>query len=140
MGTLEKLSHVEPWEFAMMMAFGACSLLVGVGLSGMNTRFLGHNFSCFLVYVWARTYEGQEVKVLEFFDLPAELLPWFFAAQTYLLEGEIPTHDLLGIAIGHLYTVCRQRGILDAPQLLVNAFKSNPKLMAKYESMADEFG
>ena len=59
MGTLEKLSHTEPWEFLVMMAFGAGSLLLGVGLGGMNSRFLGHNLSCFLVYIWARTYEGS---------------------------------------------------------------------------------
>ena len=75
MGTLEKLSHTEPWEFLVMMAFGAGSLLLGVGLGGMNSRFLGHNLSCFLVYIWARTYEGQEVAVMEFFTIRAELLP-----------------------------------------------------------------
>ncbi|KAH8053824.1 hypothetical protein JL722_9304 [Aureococcus anophagefferens] len=140
MGTLEKLSHTEPWEFLVMMAFGAGSLLLGVGLGGMKTHFLGHNLSCFLVYIWARTYEGQEVSVMEFFNIKAELLPWFFAAQTYLLEHELPIHDLLGIAIGHLYTVARQRKILGAPKPLQDLFTSNPALMARYEAMADEFG
>ena len=140
MGTLEKLSHTEPWEFLVMMAFGAGSLLLGVGLGGMKTHFLGHNLSCFLVYIWARTYEGQEVSVMEFFNIKAELLPWFFAAQTYLLEHEFPLHDLLGIAIGHLYTVARQRKILGAPKPLQDLFTSNPALMARYEAMAEEFG
>ena len=139
MGTLEKLQHTEPWEFLVMMAFGAASLLAGVSLGGLNARFLGHNLSCFLVYIWARTYEGQEVAVLEFFNIKAELLPWFFAAQTYLLEHELPIHDLLGIAIGHLYTVARQRKALRAPKLLRDLFTSRPGLMAKYEAMADEF-
>ncbi|KAH8068731.1 hypothetical protein JL721_6596 [Aureococcus anophagefferens] len=107
MGTLEKLSHTEPWEFLVMMAFGAGSLLLG------------------------------EVSVMEFFNIKAELLPWFFAAQTYLLEHELPIHDLLGIAIGHLYTVARQRKILGAPKPLQDLFTSNPALMARYEAMTE---
>ncbi|KAJ8606282.1 hypothetical protein CTAYLR_010317 [Chrysophaeum taylorii] len=139
MSTLEKLAHAEPWEFALMMFFGAGLLLAGVSLGGMNSRFLGHNLSCFLVYIWARTFEGQEVNVMEFFNIKAELLPWFFAAQTYLLEHELPVSDLLGIAIGHLYVWTRQRDVLRTPDWLVRLFRSRPKLMAKYEAMADEF-
>ena len=55
-----------------MLLFGAASLLAGVGIGGGNARFLGHNLSCFLVYIWARTYEGQEVAVMEFFTIRAE--------------------------------------------------------------------
>ena len=75
MGTLEKLQFAEPWDFLVMLLFGAASLLAGVGVGGGNARFLGHNLSCFLVYIWARTYEGQEVAVMEFFTIRAELLP-----------------------------------------------------------------
>jgi len=139
MSTLEKLAYAEPWEFAMMMVFGASLLLVGVTLLGMNSRFLGHNLSCFLVYIWARTFEGQEVSVMEFFNIKAELLPWYFAAQTFLLEQELPLSDLLGIAIGHLFVWTRQRDTLRTPHWLVSLFRSNPDLMAKYEAMADEF-
>ena len=73
MGTLEKLQFAEPWDFLVMLLFGAASLLAGVGIGGGNARFLGHNLSCFLVYIWARTYEGQEVAVMEFFTIRAEL-------------------------------------------------------------------
>ena len=72
MGTLEKLQFAEPWDFLVMLLFGAASLLAGVGIGGGNARFLGHNLSCFLVYIWARTYEGQEVAVMEFFTIRAE--------------------------------------------------------------------
>ena len=75
MGTLEKLQFAEPWDFLVMLLFGAASLLAGVGIGGGNARFLGHNLSCFLVYIWARTYEGQEVAVMEFFTIRAELHP-----------------------------------------------------------------
>ena len=139
MGTLEKLQFAEPWDFLVMLLFGAASLLAGVGIGGGNARFLGHNLSCFLVYIWARTYEGQEVAVMEFFTIRAELLPWFFAAQTYLLEHEPPVHDLLGIAIGHSYTVLRQRKRLAAPGALRAVYEARPELMAKYEAFAEEF-
>lgn len=139
MYTLEKLSHAEPWEFTMMLAFGGTLLLAGVTLGSMNSRFLGHNLSCFLVYIWARTFEGQEVSVMEFFNIKAELLPWFFAAQTYLLEQELPVSDLLGIAIGHLFVWTRQRDILRTPDWLINLYRNNADIMAKYDAMADEF-
>ena len=76
---------------------------------------------------------------MEFFSIKAELLPWFFAAQTYLLEHEFPAHDLLGIAIGHLYTVARQRKQLEAPKFFQELYTSRPGLMARYEAYADEF-
>ena len=83
MGTLEKLQFADadtvglPRHAALRrgvaswLLFGAASASAG----GNNARFLGHNLSCFLVYIWARTYEGQEVAVMEFFTIRAELLP-----------------------------------------------------------------
>ena len=73
------------------------------------------------------------------FHTGAELLPWFFAAQTYLPEHEPPVHDLLGIAIGHSYTVLRQRKRLAAPGALRAVYEARPELMAKYEAFAEEF-
>mmetsp|Transcript_16648 Transcript_16648/g.54213 ORF Transcript_16648/g.54213 Transcript_16648/m.54213 type:complete len:148 (+) Transcript_16648:492-935(+) len=139
MSTLEKLSHETPWDFAIMLLFGATTLLTAVGQLKLNTRFLAHNLSCYLVYVWARTYEGQEVNVLEFFNIKAELLPWFFAAQTYLLEHEFPLHDLLGIALGHLFVWARQKSLLKAPQIFKDLYLDNPDLMNKYKKIGEEF-
>jgi len=134
MSTLEKLAHAEPWDFAIMLLFGAASLLLVVR---KDTHFLAHNLSSYLIYIWARTYEGQDVNVLEFFNIKAELLPWFFAAQTYLLEHQFPIHDLLGIALGWLYLWTRQNALLHAPSFFKALY--SPALMAKYAKMADEF-
>lgn len=139
MSTLEKLSYAEPWDFLIMMLTGSSLLLTGVAVANLNPKFLGHNLSCFLVYIWARTYEGQEVNVLEFFNIKAELLPWFFAAQTYLLEKEFPVNDLLGIGLGHLFVWAKQKEILKAPKLLVDLYQSQPELMAKYAKIGLEF-
>jgi len=105
MSQLEKVHHKEPEQFVIMWLMGA-SLLVGAfAATGLPTANLGHNLSCFLVYVWARTYEGHDINFMEMFTMRSELMPWFLALQTFLLEGEFPLMDLVGIAVGHVYYV-----------------------------------
>jgi Derlin-2/3 len=55
------------------------------------------------------------VNMFELFNTRAEMLPWFFLAQTFLLEGELPILDFLGIVFGHIYHHCKTVGILRAP-------------------------
>ena len=81
MSTLERLHHHEPYDFWIMIAFGMLSMVVGYPVLKVNARFLGHNLSTFLVYVWSRYHEGLEVNMFELFNTRAELLPWFFLAQ-----------------------------------------------------------
>ena len=47
----------------------------------LNARFLGHNISTFLTYIWSRMYEGMDVGVFDFIYIKAEVLPWFMLAQ-----------------------------------------------------------
>jgi hypothetical protein len=42
---------------------------------------LYNSFSCYMVYIWSRVYEGQQVDVMGMFMLQAELLPFFFILQ-----------------------------------------------------------
>jgi len=64
MSMLEKVHHGDPANFVVMWLFGAASLLLAfAAIPSMPSANLGHNLSCFLVYVWARTYEGHEVRV-----------------------------------------------------------------------------
>jgi Derlin-2/3 len=81
MSTLERLNHGKPYDFWLMMFFGMASMVVGYSMMGLSPRFLGHNLSTFLVYVWSRYHEGLEVNMFELFNTRAELLPWFFLAQ-----------------------------------------------------------
>lgn len=81
MSTLERLNHSTPYDFWLMMFTGAVSMVVGYSVMGLSPRFLGHNLSTFLVYVWSRYHEGLEVNMFELFNTRAELLPWFFLAQ-----------------------------------------------------------
>lgn len=59
MSHLEKLRCKNPAEFVTMMAFGVSLLLIGGQLMGFQPMFLGHNLSCYLVYIWSRVFEGQ---------------------------------------------------------------------------------
>jgi hypothetical protein len=34
-------------------------LLAGSQLMGFQPHYLGHNLSCYLVYIWSRMFEGQ---------------------------------------------------------------------------------
>ncbi len=81
MSTLERLNHSKPYDFWLMMFFGSTSMVLGYSIMGLSPRFLGHNLSTFLVYVWSRYHEGMEVNMFELFNTRAELLPWFFLAQ-----------------------------------------------------------
>ena len=81
MSTLERLNHHRPYDFWIMIVFGMISMVAGYGFFGLEPKFLGHNLSTFLVYIWARYHEGVEVNVFELFNIRAELLPWFFLAQ-----------------------------------------------------------
>jgi len=81
MSTLERLNHSRPYDFWLMMLFGASSMVVGYSIMGLTPRLLGHNLSTFMVYVWSRYHEGLEVNMFELFNTRAELLPWFFLAQ-----------------------------------------------------------
>jgi Derlin-2/3 len=81
MGELERMHFQQPEVFLVMMTFGAACLLAVTTALGLSSAFLGHSLSCYLVYVWSRTYEGADVNVLDMFTLRAELLPWFFVIQ-----------------------------------------------------------
>ena len=140
MAQLEKLNYNKPEEFFMMLLFGAVTLILGYQGLGFSTQFLGHNLSTFLVYIWARTFEGTDVNVMDLFCLKAELLPWFFCAQTYLLEGEIPYADILGIVVGHLYHyIFLEKKMKTIVPSIVKDFFSSETMRKKYVRFKDDF-
>lgn len=143
MSFLERLSHNKPYDFWIMILFGMTSMLVGYPIMKMSPRFLGHNLSTFLVYIWSRMFEGVDVGVFDFIHIKAELLPWFLLAQTFLLEGEPPTLDFLGIVFGHVYYHFRKIGMLGAPGWLIRWYDESPKaemLRNKYKTISSDFG
>lgn len=141
MSTLERLNHDRPYDFWILILFGCISMVTGYGFLQLSPRFLGHNLSTFLVYIWSRYHEGLEVNMFELFNTKAELLPWFFLAQTFLLEGELPVLDFLGIVFGHIYHHCKTVGILRAPDSLVDWYKSDAAagIRNKYKEISSDF-
>mmetsp|Transcript_6603 Transcript_6603/g.14947 ORF Transcript_6603/g.14947 Transcript_6603/m.14947 type:complete len:342 (+) Transcript_6603:109-1134(+) len=143
MSTLERLNHNKPYDFWLMMFFGAFSMVVGYSMMGLSPRFLGHNLSTFLVYVWSRYHEGLEVNMFELFNTRAELLPWFFLAQTFLLEGEVPILDFLGIVFGHIYHHYATTNVLRTPKFVIQWYNGENKyarmLKAKYKTISSDF-
>lgn len=138
MAQLEKLNYNKPEDYFVMISFGGISLIVLYALLGLSTKFLGHNLSTFLVYIWARLFEGTEVNVMDLFFLKAEVLPWFFCAQTLILEGELPFADFLGIVVGHLYHYLTKQKILKTPQIVKDWF-SKESIRKKYAMYKDDF-
>jgi Derlin-2/3 len=138
MSQLEKMNFNAPEDFFILMVFGSVCLLPLYSMLGLSTKFLGHNLSTYLVYIWGRIFEGTEVDVMGMFYLRAELLPWFFCAQTLVLEGEIPFTDLLGIVVGHLYYYLKQRRLLIAPSQ-VKSFFSSDSMIEKYAKFRADF-
>mmetsp|Transcript_20954 Transcript_20954/g.32011 ORF Transcript_20954/g.32011 Transcript_20954/m.32011 type:complete len:215 (-) Transcript_20954:12-656(-) len=144
MATLERLAHDKPYDFWLMMLFGGTSMLAGYAMLGISPRFLGHNLSTFMVYVWSRYHEGIEVNMFELFNTRAELLPWFFLAQSYLLEGEVPILDFFGIVFGHLYHHCKTTNLLRAPRILTDWYHNSDgpcssMLRRQYKQISSDF-
>ena len=89
MSTLERLHHSKPYDFWIMILFGQLCMVVGYPIFKLSPKFLGHNLSTFLVYIWSRFHEGMEVNMFELFNSRAELLPWFFLAQVCIMFVDI---------------------------------------------------
>jgi len=143
MSFLERTLHNKPYDFWIMILFGMISMLVGYPMMKMNARFLGHNLSTFLVYIWSRSFEGLDVGVFDFINIKAELLPWFLLAQTFLLEGEPPILDFLGIVFGHVYYHFKMMGMLRAPDWLKRWYDESANaqiLRDKYKTISSDFG
>lgn len=143
MSTLERLHHSRPYDFWIMILFGQLCMVIGYPIFKLSPKFLGHNLSTFLVYIWSRFHEGMEVNMFELFNSRAELLPWFFLAQTFLLEGEPPVLDFLGIVFGHIFHHCKTVGLLRAPPALVNWYEGDSSyaksLRSKYRVITQDF-
>lgn len=143
MATLERMNHSHPYDFWLMIFFGCASMVAGYSFLKIPPTFLGHNLSTFLVYVWSRYHEGVEVSMFELFNARAEMLPWLFLAQTFLLEGVFPTLDLLGILFGHIYHHLWTTNALKAPKFVINWYNGDSAmgtaLREKYKTISSDF-
>lgn len=138
MSQLEKLNYSKPEEFLLMLLFGAATLISIYSFLGIPTKFLGHNLATYLVYIWSRVFEGVDVNFMDLINLKAEMIPWFFCAQTYLLEKEVPLADLIGIVVGHLFHYLKEKKRLRAPEAIKKLFQSD-EMKQKYAKFKDDF-
>ena len=66
----------------------------------------------------------------------------FASRKTFLLEGELPVLDFLGIVFGHVYHHCKTVGLLRAPDDLVKWYKESDSAEAirkKYKKISVDF-
>lgn len=138
MSYLEKMNYKSPEDFLVLVLFGMASLIGVYSFLGISMRYLGHNLATYLVYIWSKVLEGMDVNFMDLFLLKAELLPWFFCVQTYLLEQQIPWADLIGILVGHGYWYLRQKRLLVAPESW-KAFFRQPFWQHYYQQYKAEF-
>jgi Der1-like family len=125
MSSLERLNHNRPYDFWIMILFGQLCLAIGYPLLSLRTSFLGHNLNTFLTYIWSRYHEGKEVNMYGLFNMRVEMLPWMHLAEFFLLTGQSPILDVLGICFEHLYHHCKTVGILHAPESLTKSYESS---------------
>ena len=138
MSQLEKLSYAHPEEFLVMLLFGGASLITLYSFLGISMKFLGHNLATYLVYIWSRVFEGADINFMDLVTLKSEMLPWFFCAQTFLLEREIPFADLIGILVGHIYHYLKKKEVLRAPAALRDWFASDG-MQKRYARFKNDF-
>merc|ERR1712238_250639 len=127
-----------------MILFAQLSMIIGYPMFKLSPRFLGHNLSTFLVYERSRYHEGLEVNMFELFNTRAEMLPWFFLAQTYLLEGEVPILDFLGIVFGHIYHHYKANHVLQTPSFVRDWYENGEGALAErmrleYKKVGSDF-
>lgn len=138
MSQLEKMNYNKPEDFVVLLLFGAVTLISLYSFLGISMKFLGHNLATYLVYIWARVFEGMDVNFMDLVTLKSEMIPWFFCAQTFLLEREVPVADLIGIVVGHLYYYLKEKKKLEAPEALRQWFDTDA-MRDRYARFKDDF-
>ncbi|RUP46044.1 Der1-like family-domain-containing protein [Jimgerdemannia flammicorona] len=69
----------------------------------VSMPFLGAPLTFTLVYVWSRRNPYIRLNMLGLFVFSAPFLPWVMLVFSFLLNNSVPTGDLMGIAVGHVY-------------------------------------
>ena len=67
----------------------------------------------------------------------------FSIIQTFLLEGEVPILDFLGIVFGHIYHHYKTTNVLRTPRFVINWYNGDNKyatmLREKYKTISSDF-
>lgn len=142
LSALERDHHREPYSFWIMILTGQVCMLVLYPLLGLNAEFLGHNLASYVMYVWSRHYEGMRVNMFGLMEVQAEMLPFLFLAQTFLLEGQMPFLDMMGIGFGAVYMMGKKAGWLEAPATVKRWYKKSKmaeRIREEYKKISSDF-
>lgn len=68
---------------------------------------------------------------------------YLFLFQTFLLEGEVPVLDFLGIVFGHIYHHYKTTNVLQTPKFVINWYNGDNQyaqiLREKYKTISSDF-
>lgn len=104
-------------DFVWMLLLGAvCMLAIAPFL---RLLFLGTSLTFMMVYIWSRRNPGVRLNFLGLIPFEAPYLPYALLIFSMLINNHIPTSDIIGISVGHLYwfldEICRSK-VVRAPE------------------------
>lgn len=65
--------------------------------------FLGQALSSVLVYIWSRRNPETRLSFLGLLVFKAPFLPWVLMLFSFVMHGRVPTDEMCGIIVGHVY-------------------------------------
>ncbi|CAO3626250.1 unnamed protein product [Mucor fragilis] len=94
----------KPADYVWLMVFSASVLLViSIIVPFASLPFMGSALSFTMVYIWARRNPYVRLNFLGLLVFTAPYLPWVLLIFSLCLGGQIPTGDILGVLVGHIY-------------------------------------
>lgn len=94
----------KPADYVWLMVFSASVLLViSIIVPFASLPFMGSALSFTMVYIWARRNPYVRLNFLGLLVFTAPYLPWVLLIFSLCLGGQIPTGDMLGVLVGHIY-------------------------------------
>lgn len=100
-GQLETQTYqFEPADYLFALLFMGILLLVAAPFCGM--ALLGLPLITSIIYVWARNFPDQDIKLYGMITIKSFYLPFAFLAISLLMDQGIMS-DIMGIVAGHIY-------------------------------------
>ncbi|CEP17919.1 hypothetical protein [Parasitella parasitica] len=94
----------KPADYVWLMVFSASVLLaISIIVPFASLPFMGSALSFTMVYIWARRNPYVRLNFLGLLVFTAPYLPWVLLIFSLCLGGQIPTGDILGVLVGHIY-------------------------------------
>ncbi|KAI9307080.1 derlin-3-like protein [Cunninghamella echinulata] len=100
----ENFYRNKPADYVWLMIFAGTTLILSsLIIPFAYMPFLGSPLAFTMVYIWARRNTYVRLNFLGLVVFSAPHLPWVLLCFSLVLGGHIPTGDILGIIVGHIY-------------------------------------